>query len=58
MEDVMIRNLDTGEAMPLSCAEEFIPKGTDPISLHLKTINSEYTRYIAVCVSIDVSFAV
>ena len=45
---VMVKNLDTGECKPLSEVEKIAPKGTDPISLHIMKLTSDFGRYIVV----------
>ncbi|XP_062522121.1 WD repeat-containing protein 44-like isoform X2 [Corticium candelabrum] len=42
LDQVVVRNLDTGETMPLSVAEDKIVKGTNPLSLHIMRLTSEY----------------
>eukprot|EP00118_Oscarella_pearsei_P010552 m.65468 g.65468 ORF g.65468 m.65468 type:complete len:244 (+) comp35319_c0_seq15:764-1495(+) len=42
LEQVSVKNLDTGETMSLSVAEERIPKGANPLSLHIMRLTSEY----------------
>jgi hypothetical protein len=34
LSKIGIRNLDDGSELPLSTAERFLPKGTNPIELH------------------------
>ena len=41
----MVKNLDTGEAVPLSVAEEKLPKCTNPLALQIMRLTSEYSRY-------------
>ena len=41
---VMIKNLDTGECKPLSEVETIAPKGTDPISMHIMKLTSDFGR--------------
>lgn len=43
---VMVKNLDTGECKPLSEVETIAPKGTDPISLHIMKLTSDFGRYL------------
>ncbi|CAH3193157.1 unnamed protein product [Porites evermanni] len=45
LEQVMVKNLDTGEAVPLSIAEEKLPKCTNPLALQIMRLTSEYSRY-------------
>ncbi|CAG7818596.1 unnamed protein product [Allacma fusca] len=42
LEQVTVLNLDTGERIPLSSAEEKIPKCMNPLSLHIMRLTSEY----------------
>ncbi|XP_048588390.1 WD repeat-containing protein 44 [Nematostella vectensis] len=42
LEQVLVKNLDTGESIPLSLAEERLPKGTNPLALHIMRLTSEY----------------
>ena len=43
----MIKNLETGEVIPLSQAEQIIPKGTDPVSFHILKMTSQIShRYL------------
>ncbi|CAL8119089.1 unnamed protein product [Orchesella dallaii] len=42
LEQVEVLNLDTGERIPLSSAEERIPKCINPLSLHIMRLTSEY----------------
>lgn len=39
---LQVLNLDTGERIPLSSAEERIPKCINPLSLHIMRLTSEY----------------
>ena len=41
----MVKNLDTGEAVPLSVAEEKLPKCTNPLALQIMRLTSEFHRY-------------
>lgn len=43
LEQVMVKNLDTGEAVPLSIAEEKLPKCTNPLALQIMRLTSEYS---------------
>lgn len=43
LEQVMVKNLDTGEAVPLSVAEEKLPKCTNPLALQIMRLTSEYS---------------
>lgn len=45
LEQVMVRNLDTGEQIPLSIAEDKLPQCLNPLSLHIMRLTSEYVRY-------------
>uniref|UniRef100_T1JI81 WD repeat-containing protein 44 n=1 Tax=Strigamia maritima TaxID=126957 RepID=T1JI81_STRMM len=42
MEQVMVLNLDTGERVPLSLAEDRLPQCVNPLSLHIMRMTSEY----------------
>lgn len=42
LEQVMVKNLDTGEAVPLSVAEEKLPKCTNPLALQIMRLTSEF----------------
>ena len=44
---VAVLNLDTGESLPLSQAEERLPQAINPLSLHIMRITKEYSRYVA-----------
>ena len=41
-------NLDTGESVPLSSAEEKIPRCVNPLSLHIMRRTKEYRRFVDV----------
>lgn len=42
MEQVTVTNLDTGERVPLSSAEDKLPKCINPLSLHIMRLTAEY----------------
>ncbi|KAL1465314.1 hypothetical protein WDU94_004896, partial [Cyamophila willieti] len=42
LEQVTVLNLDTGERVPLSIAEDKLPQCINPLSLHIMRITSEY----------------
>ncbi|KAL0275096.1 UNVERIFIED_CONTAM: hypothetical protein PYX00_003062 [Menopon gallinae] len=42
LEQVTVLNLDTGERVPLSVAEDKLPQGINPLSLHIMRLTSEY----------------
>nr|XP_048719467.1 WD repeat-containing protein 44 isoform X3 [Caretta caretta] len=42
LASVMIKNLDTGEEIPLSLAEEKLPPGINPLTLHIMRRTKEY----------------
>ncbi|KAK4309503.1 hypothetical protein Pmani_018855 [Petrolisthes manimaculis] len=44
LKQVTVLNLDTGERIPLSDAENCLPKALNPLSLHIMRITSEYVR--------------
>jgi hypothetical protein len=46
LEQVTVLNLDTGEQIPLSIAEDKLPQCLNPLSLHIMRLTSEYIRYI------------
>ncbi|KAG8184938.1 hypothetical protein JTE90_011071 [Oedothorax gibbosus] len=47
LAQVTVRNLDTGEQIPLSLAEEHLPKCLNPLSLHIMRLTSEYVSTTA-----------
>ncbi|XP_054721184.1 WD repeat-containing protein 44-like [Uloborus diversus] len=47
LAQVSVRNLDTGEQIPLSLAEEHLPKCLNPLSLHIMRLTSEYVSTTA-----------
>lgn len=42
LEQVTVLNLDTGELVPLSVAEDTLPQCINPLSLHIMRLTSEY----------------
>jgi len=42
LEQVTVLNLDTGEEIPLSIAEDKLPQCVNPLSLHIMRLTSEY----------------
>ncbi|KAG5843470.1 WD repeat-containing protein 44-like [Anguilla anguilla] len=42
LSSVIIKNLDTGEEIPLSLAEEKLPNGINPLTLHIMRRTKEY----------------
>ncbi|XP_076338812.1 WD repeat-containing protein 44 [Tachypleus tridentatus] len=42
LEQITVTNLDTGERVPLSLAEERLPKCVNPLSLHIMRLTSQY----------------
>jgi len=42
LEQVTVLNLDTGEQIPLSIAEDKLPQCLNPLSLHIMRLTSEY----------------
>uniref|UniRef100_A0A4W3HLT9 WD repeat-containing protein 44 n=1 Tax=Callorhinchus milii TaxID=7868 RepID=A0A4W3HLT9_CALMI len=42
LASVMVKNLDTGEEIPLNMAEEKLPKGLNPLTLHIMRRTKEY----------------
>ncbi|XP_071033572.1 WD repeat-containing protein 44 isoform X2 [Parasteatoda tepidariorum] len=47
LAQVTVRNLDTGEQIPLSQAEDHLPKCLNPLSLHIMRLTSEYVSNTA-----------
>ncbi|GBN96581.1 WD repeat-containing protein 44, partial [Araneus ventricosus] len=47
LAQVTVRNLDTGEQIPLSLAEEHLPRCLNPLSLHIMRLTSEYVSNTA-----------
>lgn len=45
LASVMIKNLDTGEEIPLNQAEEKLPAGINPLTLHIMRRTKEYITY-------------
>ena len=45
LEQVTVLNLETGEQIPLSIAEDKLPQCLNPLSLHIMRLTSEYIRY-------------
>lgn len=52
LEMVTVRNLDTGEMMPLSVAEDRLPQCVNPLSLHIMRRTKEYSRFGCYCLKI------
>lgn len=48
LEQVTVLNLDTGERVPLSIAEEKIPQCINPLSLQIMRLTSEYVSNTAI----------
>ncbi|KAK0161236.1 hypothetical protein PV327_009729 [Microctonus hyperodae] len=44
LEQVTVLNLDTGERVPLSIAEDKLPQCMNPLSLHIMRLTSEYVN--------------
>jgi hypothetical protein len=44
LEAVVVRNLDTGETLPLSEAEKSLPSGVNPLALHIMRLTTEFSR--------------
>ena len=44
LEQVIVKNLDTGETVPLSLAEDKLPKCVNPMALQIMRLTSEYSR--------------
>lgn len=45
LDQVEVLNLDTGEKVPLSVAEEQLPRCLNPLALHIMRITSEYVAH-------------
>ncbi|VDP02128.1 unnamed protein product [Soboliphyme baturini] len=43
LDTVMVKNLDTGEQIPLSLAEEKIPRGINPLCLHIMRLTNDFS---------------
>ncbi|GFX46124.1 WD repeat-containing protein 44 [Trichonephila clavipes] len=48
LAQVTVRNLDTGEQIPLSLAEEHLPRCLNPLSLHIMRLTSEYVSHCGI----------
>lgn len=46
LASVMIKNLDTGEEIPLIQASEKLPAGINPLTLHIMRRTKEYITYV------------
>lgn len=46
LDQVEVLNLDTGEKVPLSVAEEKLPRCLNPLALHIMRITSEYVSHM------------
>ncbi|KAG0410780.1 hypothetical protein HPB47_012108 [Ixodes persulcatus] len=46
LDQVEVLNLDTGEKIPLSVAEEKLPRCLNPLALHIMRITSEYVSHL------------
>jgi len=46
---VMVKNLDTGELVPLAEADQKLPKCVDPLVLHIMERTNDYPRYRHSC---------
>ena len=44
LDQVLVLNLDTGESIPLSQAEDKLPRCVNPLSLHIMRRTKEYSR--------------
>ena len=42
LQDVMIKNMDTGESLPLSQADDLVSQCINPLNLHLMKITNDY----------------
>ncbi|XP_069960721.1 WD repeat-containing protein 44 isoform X3 [Cherax quadricarinatus] len=49
LKQVTVLNLDTGERIPLSDAENCLPQALNPLSLHIMRLTSEYVRRSVSC---------
>lgn len=43
LQQIKVKNLDTGTEMDLATAEEHLPQSINPLSLHIMRLTSEYT---------------
>jgi hypothetical protein len=50
LEQVHVVNLDSGDTVPLSLAEEKLPKCINPLSLHIMRRTKEYSRLVSISV--------
>ena len=46
LQQIKVKNLDTGEEMDLGKAEDQLPQSINPLSLHIMRLTSEYVRYV------------
>ena len=44
LQQIKVKNLDTGEEMDLVKAEDQLPQSINPLSLHIMRLTSEYVR--------------
>ena len=44
LQQIKVKNLDTGEEMDLAQAEDRLPPSINPLSLHIMRLTSEYVR--------------
>ena len=49
LQQIKVKNLDTGEEMDLGKAEDQLPQSINPLSLHIMRLTSEYVRYVTLC---------
>merc|ERR1719233_1354872 len=43
LQQIKVKNLDTGTEMDLATAEDQLPQSINPLSLHIMRLTSEYT---------------
>ena len=45
LRQIKVKNLNTGQEIALSEAEDKLPTAINPLSLHIMRLTSEYVRY-------------
>ncbi|XP_023342369.1 uncharacterized protein LOC111712082 isoform X4 [Eurytemora carolleeae] len=53
LQQIKVKNLDTGTEMDLATAEEHLPQSINPLSLHIMRLTSEYTGTLSTSVSMN-----
>ena len=56
LRQIKVRNLNTGREVDLAEAEDRLPTHTNPLSLQIMRLTSEYVRYVG-CISFVKSVA-